>query len=375
MRTAILMIGLGAMALAAASGCASGPSADRRDSGRVSRQLPYWYLTSVDFTDKQHGWAVGGVGGILVRTAVVFATKDGGRSWHAQEVPYRLALRDVDFVHPRLGLAVGGDGAILRSTDGQTWHELSSGTTNALYAAELLDARVGWAVGDGVLLQTTGAGETWQKRRHPTTGVQFTDVSFADALHGWVVGGSTISHGNWGATLLATEDGGESWLEQAVPTKQALYAVHFVDRQRGWIVGNHGVILHTLDGGASWPVQRAADNRGPGFLRGVRFVDSRRGWAVGGRGRASRIPVVLQTRDGGRSWHHAYCFERTFLCSVAALDRRHVWVVGNNYRLLRSSGWNDWIGPAVSPAPTQAPVAASGDGRANTRAPSSLSIW
>jgi photosystem II stability/assembly factor-like uncharacterized protein len=84
---------------------------------------------------------------------------------------------------------------------------------------------------------------------------------------------------------------------------------------------------------------------------------------------------VLQTRDGGRSWHHVYCFEKTFLCSVAALDRRHVWVVGNNYRLLRSSGWNDWNGWAVAPAPTQAPVAASGDGRANTRAPSSLSIW
>lgn len=349
-RSRWVVLGLTLWALAVVViGCGADPS-DTAGNGRVSRHVPYWYLTSVDFVDARNGWAVGGVGGILVRTGVVFATRDGGKSWQSQEVPLSLALRGVDFVDTRLGFAVGCDGSILRSTDGQSWHRLESGTTNSLYGVEFLDSQTGWAVGDGVLLRTTDGGETWEHRPHPAPGVQFTDVSFVDRLHGWVVGGSISSHGNWGATVLATSDGGESWWEQAAPSAQALYAVQFVDERLGWIVGNHGVVLHTVDGGAIWQVQRQAKDDGPGFLRGVCFADRRHGWAVGGRGRGSRIPVVLQTRDGGRRWHRVVLSERTFFCAVTAVDRRHVRVVGNDFRQLHSSGWDDWNGSAVAPA-------------------------
>ena len=93
---------------------------------------------------------------------------------------------------------------------------------------------------------------------------------------------------------------------QTMPTPQQddapLYAVHFVGRQSGWAVGEHGVIWHTIDGGQQWkivpsPVQCP--------LRGVCFLTDRVGWIVGG----GTIPytrlgygVVLATRDAGQTW-------------------------------------------------------------------------
>jgi len=341
-----------AAALLALTGCGA-DEAEQGDVGRVSRHVPYWYLTCVDFVDARHGWAVGGVGGLLVRTGVAFATTDGGQTWRAQRTPLRLALRGVDFIDRRLGFAVGCGGTILRCTNGRTWHKVDSGTTNSLYAVEFLDRDTGWAVGDGVLLYTTDGGDTWQKSPHRAAGVQFTDIAFADHQHGWAIGCSTRSHGNWGATLLATSNGGQTWFEQPVPTAQALYALHFIDMNEGWIVGNHGVILHTTTGGDIWETQRRAKGDEPGFLRGVYFVDRHRGWAVGGRGRASRVPVILQTRDGGRRWYPVVLSEETFYCWVTALDRKNVWVVGNHFKQVRSAGWNDWAGSTVADAPRQ----------------------
>jgi photosystem II stability/assembly factor-like uncharacterized protein len=348
---AALLLVAGSFAAACGDATAEDGDGAKAPAGRHQVEVPYWYLTCVDFVDARNGWAVGGVGGVLVRAGVVFVTHDGGATWKRQPVPLHLALRGVDFVTPRLGFAVGCDGAIIRTTDGRRWHDVRSGTTNSLYAVEFLDERNGWAVGDGVLLRTADGGQTWRQAPHPAPGVQFADVSFADALHGWVVGGSISSHGNWGATALVTSDGGESWFEQEVPTVQALYAVHFVDPATGWIVGNHGVLLHTDSGGARWEVQRQADDDGPGFLRGVHFTDTRHGWAVGGRGKASQIPVVLHTEDGGRRWKRVIVRGQTFFTWVKALDGKRAWVVGNHYDLARSTEDGSWSKSMVAPPP------------------------
>src|SRR5262245_46816530 len=34
-----------------------------------------------------------------------------------------------------------------------------------------------------------------------------------------------------------------------------LHDVHFVGRRLGWVVGDHGVIWHTRDGGETWSLQ------------------------------------------------------------------------------------------------------------------------
>lgn len=78
--------------------------------------------------------------------------------------------------------------------------------------------------------------------------------------------------------------------------------VTFVDPQRGWAVGDRGVIWHTADGGKHWRLQPSGVKC---RLQSVCFIDTENGWAAGGRAypyaHATR-GVMLRTRNGGRSW-------------------------------------------------------------------------
>ena len=78
--------------------------------------------------------------------------------------------------------------------------------------------------------------------------------------------------------------------------------VFFVDPDRGWAVGDRGVIWHTDDGGRNWQLQSSPV---PCRLESVSFVDDRNGWIVGGwshRYTHRSTGVVLRTTDGGQYW-------------------------------------------------------------------------
>ena len=152
--------------------------------------------------------------------------------------------------------------------------------------------------------------------------------------------------------VLYSDDGGASWQQASVPTRQMLTAVYFVSPRRGWAVGHDGLVLATDDAGEHWHIQRdgleaqLAQNRknredalarvhalqralaeSPATERGelearledaefdledaeqalrapvfasplmdVWFQDPQRGWAVGAFG------TLLVTVDGGEHW-------------------------------------------------------------------------
>lgn len=152
--------------------------------------------------------------------------------------------------------------------------------------------------------------------------------------------------------VLFSDDGGTSWQQAKVPTRQMLTALHFVSPRHGWAVGHDGLVLATDDAGENWHIQRdgvaaqlarnrtnrddaqarvdalqraqedsaAPDRdeleaqledarfdledaeqalRDPVFaspLMDVWFQDLRRGWAVGAFG------TLLVTGDGGEHW-------------------------------------------------------------------------
>src|SRR5688572_25158405 len=81
-----------------------------------------------------------------------------------------------------------------------------------------------------------------------------------------------------------------------------LTSVFFLDADRGWAVGDRGVIWHTSDGGRSWKQQQSPTQC---RLEAVQFLDGEIGWAVGGCTQPYTHlteGVVLRTRDGGKSW-------------------------------------------------------------------------
>ena len=76
-------------------------------------------------------------------------------------------------------------------------------------------------------------------------------------------------------------------------TRHNLLGIDFPESQNGWVVGNHGVILHTGDGGEHWNAQESGTEV---CLADVDFFDKKNGWVAG------RYGTIIHTNDGGDSW-------------------------------------------------------------------------
>ena len=68
--------------------------------------------------------------------------------------------------------------------------------------------------------------------------------------------------------------------------------VHFIDENQGWIVGNSGFCVKTVDSGSSWEKVGFPDDES---YKDVLFVGDK-GWIDGERG------VILHTVDAGQNW-------------------------------------------------------------------------
>ena len=135
-------------------------------------------------------------------------------------------------------------------------------TPDRIAATSFIDADRGWAVGEvadggGSLVQrTTDGGRTWEVLYADGAGFPLQDVVFTDALHGWAVSSS----GTLVGSIIATRDGGRTWVEQfgAGPME----SVDFMDRLHGTVEGWDGdspqrpITLITSDGGKHWRVRR-----------------------------------------------------------------------------------------------------------------------
>lgn len=129
---------------------------------------------------------------------------------------------------------------------------------------------------------------------------ELTDVLFLDADRGFAVGDRGVI---WG-----TDDGGRTWKRQPSPVSCRLESISFCDPLHGWIVGgwthpySHkttGVVLQTHDGGERWTL--ITGQLLPALWH-VKFLDREMGVAVGAA--TPMFPAgVFQTRDGGRTWN------------------------------------------------------------------------
>ncbi|MBN1208714.1 MAG: DUF1906 domain-containing protein [Myxococcaceae bacterium] len=169
-----------------------------------------------------------------------------------------------------------------------------------------LSSQEGWARTGAALLLTRNGGASWGDIT-PSRGLEgVSGAWFIDAAQGWLVGVDPLAPGQ--LFVLETADGGRSWNEQLVPTsvleKDSVYAraqVHFLDAQRGWLLGkvatsaafSVGELLRTEDGGKTWQRLPAPPAAGR-----IVFIDGERGFMVG----APVAEKLYATEDGGKSW-------------------------------------------------------------------------
>ncbi len=309
--------------------------------------------------DEQNAWAVGNRG-------VVLHTADAGQTFTQLNSGVERAIYDVNFADAQSGVAIGQDGLILKTDDGgQTWKQIP-------LALPLEDWQVAqphmfalsrgaspnhvWAVGPvGAIIHSADGGETWQNQSLGRD-VTLNGVSFASDTEGWIAG-------EFGS-ILRTQDGGQTWQEQRnvlnlpkftrpdlseedaiaqrVPRLYLedlfLIDVAFRNPTEGYVTGESGILLHTLDAGETWTripsgsfntllsVLPAASGQGADMATGIlgtlareengdwRLLEDVRthvltwirdvsiprgasfGLACGGKG------TILVTTDGGKEW-------------------------------------------------------------------------
>jgi photosystem II stability/assembly factor-like uncharacterized protein len=133
-----------------------------------------------------------------------------------------------------------------------------------------------------------------------------------------------------GGTLLETFDDA-SWEVRRI-TDHDLFAVSCVDNDVGWAVGAQGSILHTRDGGWSWPKQASGVMS---TLRAVSFAfgddDAEVGLAAGDDG------ALLATQDGGDNWFFAHTTSATLRGTAITAGASLLVAVGDGGLVARST--------------------------------------
>lgn len=160
------------------------------------------------------------------------------------------------------------------------------------------------------------------------------DIFFIDSLDGWVVGNN--------GTLLHSIDGGNTWNEQQLANNHLLQSVHFINNNEGWIAGSAGIIYYTQDGGLNWINQ----NSNTSFdLRNIFFINDSLGWVVGGSSLFDNFEyaVIWHTADGGLSWEQQFVSTPGPLAEVKFINEIEGWAVGWNHNAVHTTdGGTSW---------------------------------
>ncbi len=298
-------------------------------------------------------------------------TSGDGRAWFLRHtVPPATSgeLRPLNSAAGGQGqiIAVGDDGTIVRSTDGQTWTTANATTTRKL--RDVIFNGTEWLVtgNDGVLL-TSPNGVTWTDRRAGRTrdlyGIIFTNQQFVavgyegtvltspDALT-WTtrVSGTTrdlhtityanglyVAGGRNGAII--TSPNAVNWTTRATPT------TNYIERL-AWGGGRfvaattHGTILSSTNG-LTW-TQHAHPAPPDSEFEGLAFGGGR--FVMAGVSTDSRVHSVMLASSNGVDWVNTSVDVGKGLRGVAH-DGQQFLAVGNDGVVVFSSDGLNWGAP------------------------------
>lgn len=327
-----------------------------------------WNALGVDFTDTQHGFAVGPTGKAL-RTvnggtdwtasdvapgetllgvdfvnadtgwvwgdSSLFKTIDGGATWARQD-PNRQRYADFQFRNGTFGFSKSYQGPLQATVDGgKTWRvRLDLPMGKPFYSFSFTTPAVGFAVAveDTSLAQvylkkTVDSGVTWTPQTLPP-GLSPVSVRFlSDASHGWVSAKDTQGK----LVILSTVDGGANWRRRDTQYGGSFFDVRFATAALGYFLrydGNARVLVISRDSGATWAPSAIEF---PGNQANVQFVDSLVGYATG-------LDFIMKTADGGVSWSQVYkgVWSGMSFSSIRFADASTGWVADTKGSVLKS---------------------------------------
>ncbi len=288
----------------------------------------------------------------------VLRTTNGGSSWYASGnqnvgIP-QVATWQMAKSGPNRDTVIiaGGSARFIKSIDrGLTWTAQQSyaGSTNSYnyyYAPVAVPGVAGKYImmgASGMINITNDGGNSWTNPyfslgTYDGTGSSdaknLFGVSFANVNSGMVVG----AHG----TLATTSNGGAIWTDKSIPSMSQvtgngdyIYAVKCFSTSLSYIAtASFGQILKSTDFGNSWTTQLNL-NGSDGFT-GMDFIDNNTGWVCSFTGK------VYRTTDGS-TWTQVPVFNSTQLNGIKFIDANTGWVVGNSGKIFKTTnGGTSW---------------------------------
>lgn len=247
----------------------------------------------------------------------VLLSDDQGGTWRQVVVPTTTLLTGVAFADAKLGLAVGHDSTILRTTDGgEKWTVVHSDVEAdaPLFDVFFVDASRAFAVGAyGSFLESKDGGTSWEPR--PITEADAHYHHLARAADG------AIYLAAEGGLLLRSDDGGDTWRELAVPYEGSLFGTLPLAGENVLLFGLRGHALLSADGGRNWtPLETGVDT----MLTGATRLQDGRLVMVGLAG------VVMVSADEGRTFTPHQQGDRMGLQAVLATPDGGVVVCGES---------------------------------------------
>ena len=242
-------------------------------------------ITEIIFQSDKLGWF--GTGSAL------FQTDDGGLTWeqHTQQI----RAQAIYFDDANRGWIFTTNDEIYRTIDGGiSWFRQSTriGGRPIHFGSDI------WTIWRSLgTTLSADRGETWEPimDAYPTIGPRIQCIS---ELECWDISGFKLRH---------SLDGGSSWKEiEPGLTSEGYFDLHFWDSDTGWVVGNNGVILNTVDSGASWSLQISES---PVAISSIDCYSVMVCAALGGARdgapgtKYSIQRVLLLTKNGGTTWH------------------------------------------------------------------------
>jgi len=191
-------------------------------------------INSLYFTDSKTGW-VAGEGGLLAKT------QDGGYTWQLIPLFTDNSIHDLYFIDDLTGWASGGNGIIFYSKDGISWEKEDTGIESDIFAVYFIDELHGWACGGNntILIKQVSDDNAsgWIRTtiEEEFASMEWRDIFFISSLTGWVAG----QFGN----LYKTTDGGLTWDKEKSNVNSTLNAIHMINGNKGWVVGDNGIII------------------------------------------------------------------------------------------------------------------------------------
>jgi photosystem II stability/assembly factor-like uncharacterized protein len=218
---------------------------------------------------------------------IILKTTDGGLSWEKISVDTIPGLKAVCFASVDAGYVCGFQNFLVKTTDGgSTWIPIVINPKLWYFNnVEFWDANNGVVVSyPSAIYFTTDAGATWNEGLGIKHSIE--DVCYADA--------NTLYMASGDEEIYKSTNGGFTWTEVYSGIPQTFFlGVDFYDLNYGMVCGEYGKVLVTTDGGINWI---ESNTGGSGLMQGLHIFDMEKAYVVG------TTEQVYKTTDCGITW-------------------------------------------------------------------------